>query len=97
QKTFSDLGATNPTPSVPTSRSYLKVIDVPFLTPGGVNTSPSDIVRAFDSTPATKGHFTLSGGLPRIVRNSPKSDTCTVYFNIVDSKAGRTAKILINR
>lgn len=94
---FASLGHDSFVPELPHSRSFLKIMDVPFYLAPGVLTTPSDIIRGLDSSPATKLKFSLVGGAPRIIRNSPKSDTCTVYFNIADSKSGSMARSLINK
>ncbi|TFK16350.1 hypothetical protein FA15DRAFT_662232, partial [Coprinopsis marcescibilis] len=82
---------------LPTSTSYLKVLDVPFFRniADGTLATADDVANALKGSPLAQNiYFT---GQPRLVRNSKHSTTCTAYFNIWDSPAGTKAKTLIGR
>jgi hypothetical protein len=36
-------------------------------------------------------------GTPRVMHNSPSTNTATVWFNLWDSQLGANAKVLINK
>jgi hypothetical protein len=75
-----------PTPAVaalPTLRSYLKIVDVPYFI--GTDTP---LTFPFIKEAMGKSHlaslFTLANS-PQVMQNSRKSDTATVWFDILDS------------
>jgi hypothetical protein len=85
-----------PVPAVaalPTLRSYLKIIDVPYFI--GTDTP---LTSPFIKEAMGKSHlaslFTLANS-PRVMQNSRKLDTTTVWFDILDSQLGATAKHLV--
>ncbi|KXN93032.1 hypothetical protein AN958_10091 [Leucoagaricus sp. SymC.cos] len=72
---------------IPKSRSYLKIVDVPYPVTKEVTSS---LTAALE----------LSVGLaaqPRVMCNSRHSDTTTVWFNIWDSQSGSLLKKLVNQ
>ncbi|KAL0569352.1 hypothetical protein V5O48_012615, partial [Marasmius crinis-equi] len=83
---------------LPASTSYLKVEDVPYWK--GDNRAAvitgEDMENTFSNSPLKDDLLALDGA-PRIVHDSKKSTTCTVYFNIWDSQAGSRAKRLIDK
>ncbi|KAF9439971.1 hypothetical protein P691DRAFT_689165 [Macrolepiota fuliginosa MF-IS2] len=95
---------------LPQSKSYLKVIDIPFfktLPYASVNTEgvtehhpatyivEGDVRAAFARSPLAP-HLNLVDK-PRIVRTSRASDMCTAWFKIWDSQQGTSARYLIGR
>ena len=80
--------------AVPTSTSYLKLVDVPFLANDECITPK--IVLQHIARSGVKDLVTLVGPL-RVVQASRMSDTCTVYLNIADLVGGARAKALIGR
>ena len=81
---------------LPTSTSYLKIVDVPYFVDNftKVPTKPEEVRRDMESSPLSE-HFTLTGP-PRVVRNSPASTTAMVFFNVWDSQTGARARKLMN-
>ncbi|TFK22363.1 hypothetical protein FA15DRAFT_706395 [Coprinopsis marcescibilis] len=80
---------------LPTSTSYLKVLDVPFYKNimEGTLATADDVANALKASPLAQNiYFT---GQPRLVRNLKRSTMCTAYFNIWDSLTGTKAKTLI--
>jgi hypothetical protein len=82
------------TATLPSSQSYLKIINVPYFITGS-----SDLI-----TPAHicdimgKSHMASSFSLantPRMMQNSQHSDTATVWFDIINSQLGAAVKHLI--
>jgi len=80
---------------IPKSQSYLKLSDAPFLESDGTKLTVQRFQAILSSSVATQG--ILLAGPPRVVRNSPTSDTCSVFFNIWDSQQGLTTAQLIGR
>ncbi|KAK1216913.1 hypothetical protein PQX77_020444 [Marasmius sp. AFHP31] len=83
---------------LPTSTSYLKVLDVPYYSTRG-DRSPitaEEVIEQFRSSPLREDLGCISGK-PRVVHNSNKSTMATVYFNVFDSQTGTRAKRLIDR
>jgi hypothetical protein len=79
--------------SLPTSQSYLKIVDVPYFV--GTDTP---LTSPFIKEAMGKSHlaslFTLANS-PRVMQNSWKSDTATVWFDILNSQSGATTKHLV--
>jgi len=83
------------TVSLPESKAYLKVLDVPYFRNGQVWLTPERVATAMERSIWAE-HFVLAGP-PRPVRNSRHADTATVFFTIFDSQQGARARILTNR
>jgi hypothetical protein len=77
-----------------TSMSYLKLVDVLYLINDVAITL--DIVFERLVNARVKDLMSLQT-CPRIIRDSPASDTATVYLNIADSVSGARAKALMGR
>ncbi|KXN89229.1 hypothetical protein AN958_05982 [Leucoagaricus sp. SymC.cos] len=80
--------------SLPKSRSYLKIVDVPFFKADGDQITSAD-VRMVMGKSHLASSFTFANS-PRVMRNSRRADTATVWFDVLDSQSGATAKRLIN-
>src|SRR4051812_19638693 len=82
---------------LPTSTSYLKMIDVPLFVDRDmkVKVHRDDIKAAMEKSPLAQ-HFTLAGPA-RVAHDSGAATTATVYFNVWDTQSGAKAKALINR
>ncbi|KAK1226715.1 hypothetical protein PQX77_010298 [Marasmius sp. AFHP31] len=83
---------------LPTSTSYLKVLDVPYYSTRGDRSAVTaeEVIEQFRSSPLREDLGCISGK-PRVVHNSNKSTTAMVYFNVFDSQTGTRAKRLIDR
>ncbi|KAK1223714.1 hypothetical protein PQX77_013402 [Marasmius sp. AFHP31] len=83
---------------LPTSTSYLKVLDVPYFSTCGerVPITAEEVIEQFRSSPLWEDLGCISGK-PQVVHNLSKSTTATVYFNVFDSQTGTRAKHLIDR
>jgi hypothetical protein len=75
--------------ALPQSRSFLKILDVPFP----VDTA--DVTNAMADSPFADA-FILAA-TPRTMRNSAKSSTATVWFDLWDSQSGARAKQVAGR
>jgi hypothetical protein len=75
--------------ALPTSTSYLKLADVPFMLNDRA-ISPEAVLSQIAKA-GLSDHVVLQSP-PRVVRTSPKSDTCTVYLNVADSVNGARAQ-----
>jgi hypothetical protein len=80
--------------ALPTSTSYLKLVDVPFFTVGDAHHSRGVMLQIGKSGFAS---LVVLQTPARVVRDSPKSDTCTVYLNVADSVSGARAKGLVGK
>jgi hypothetical protein len=80
------------------SRSYMRILNFPYygagepqLDPvngGYLPVTPQAVKDLILSTPWKSGINFFQDSLPRIERSSSHSDTCTVYFDIYDSRGG---------
>ncbi|KXN82877.1 hypothetical protein AN958_02074 [Leucoagaricus sp. SymC.cos] len=75
------------------SKSYLKLIDIPFLRADGVRTSSQHIEEVMRQS-SLCNHFVLVGPT-QVVCNSHALDTATVYFEVWDSQRGTRAANLM--
>jgi hypothetical protein len=82
--------------ALPLSTSFLKLSDVPFLKPSGQGfaTVTSEDVMGQIARAGLSSLVVLSAPA-RVVQDSPKSDTCTVYLNVADLVSGARAKALV--
>nr|BAB32466.1 Gag-like protein [Tricholoma matsutake] len=80
--------------ALPTSMSYLKLVDVPYIANDKAITP--DVVIAHLGKSGISD-LTVLQVPPRVVRDSRMSDTCTVYLNVADSVSSARAKALIGR
>jgi hypothetical protein len=81
--------------ALPTSTLYLKLVNVPFFTVGDTRITPDGVMLQIG-----KSGFASLVVLQTpawVVRDSPKSDTCTVYLNVADSVSGARAKGLVRK
>jgi hypothetical protein len=81
--------------ALPTSTSYLKLVDVPFFTVGDVCITPDGVMAQIGKSGFAS--LVVLQTPARVVRDSPKSDTCTVYLNVADSVSGARAKGLVRK
>ena len=89
------LGRDSPvTATLPTLRSFLKIVDVPFFTPGTTNPVTPEYIRGVMGQSHMASSFKLANA-PRIMRNSRRANTATVWFDMIDSQSGACAKCLI--
>jgi hypothetical protein len=81
--------------ALPTSTSYLKLVDIPFFTVGNTRITPDGVMSQIGKSGFAS--LVVLQTPARVVRDSPKSDTCTVYLNVADSVSGARAKGLIGK
>ncbi|KAF5376109.1 hypothetical protein D9615_007779 [Tricholomella constricta] len=87
---------TKVTAEIPASRSYLKIVNIPFFQKVGGAPITQDLVESrICQDPVTKNFHLASK--PRVSRNSPASDSCTVWFDIWDTQSGANLKQLVNK
>jgi hypothetical protein len=79
---------------LPTSMSYLKLVDVLYFWPVATTTPVTvEAVLSQMAKASLKDDLILTGP-PRIVCNSPASDTATVYLNVADLVSGERVRTL---
>jgi len=77
---------------LPTSTSYIKIIDVPFFEDNAATQRVSlDRIKGVLARSPLHEHFIVARD-PRLVRNSPNSTNCTVNIDLWDSQTGACAK-----
>jgi len=83
--------------SLPTSTSYIRIIDVPFFEDNACTQRVSlDRIKGVLARSALHEHF-IPARDPQLVRNSPNSTNCTVNIDLWDSQTGARAKALIGK
>jgi hypothetical protein len=80
---------------LPMSTSYLKLVNVLFFTVGDVHIISDGVMSQIGKLGFVS--LVVLQTPAQVVRDSPKSDTCTVYLNVVDSVSGARAKGLISK
>jgi hypothetical protein len=81
--------------ALPTSTSYLKLVDMPFFTIGDTRITTDGVMSQIGKSGFTS--LIILQTPAWVVRDSPKSDTCTVYLNVADSVSGARAKGLVGK
>ena len=81
-------------PCLPKSKSYMKIIGLPYLSKLGVM-SPDIIEGVLKNLHLFKD--TILALKPRVIKASPKLDKAVVWVDIWDSQSGSCAKNIINR
>ena len=81
---------------VPTLKSSLKINDFPFfgLTPKW--NEKKQLRTILNQSPFAKEFSFYENSSPRLTRNTPRSDTGTLWFDIEDSKSGLNMRSLVN-
>jgi len=84
-------------PHLPQSKSYLKIIGIPFFSHGNAQDclTSSDVEMILKQNQIFN-NITLASR-PRVVKISPKSNMAIVWIDIWDVQSGSNAKMLINR
>ncbi|CAA7258924.1 unnamed protein product [Cyclocybe aegerita] len=77
--------------ALPSSTSFIKILDVPYFDPKGLKITQEALEKAL-RTSVHAEVFAYLSTKPRIDRNSAHSTSCTVYCNIWDSQQGTRAK-----
>ncbi|CAA7263228.1 unnamed protein product [Cyclocybe aegerita] len=77
--------------ALPSSTSFIKILDVPYFDPKGLKITQEALEKAL-CTSVHAEVFAYLSTKPRIDRNSAHSTSCTVYCNIWDSQQGTHAK-----
>ena len=83
-------------PRLPQSKSYLKIICIPYLSEHTNSCITSDDVEKILKSNHIFNNIVLALK-PRIIKLSPKSDMSIIWINIWDAQSGSKAKCLINR
>jgi len=85
------------TPHPPQSKSYLKIIGIPYFPNGNLQ----DCLNASDVKTIIKQNHIFNNvtltSKPRVIKVSPKSDMAIVWIDIWDAQSSAKAKSLINR
>jgi len=79
---------------LPTFTSYLKLMDVPYLSHSGQTITLDRVMDYIRRSPAASSMI-LTAPI-RIVHNSAASDTATIYLNIANMVSGVRAKEVVN-
>ena len=80
---------------LPTFTSYLKLVDVPYLSLLGGTIQPQKVMKLIQKLPVASS-VVLTAPL-RVVHNSVASDMATVYLNIADTVSSARAKEVIGK
>ena len=83
-------------PRLPQSKSYLKIIGLPYLQENTGNPINSNVVENILKDNHIFNNITLASK-PHIIKVSLKSDMVIVWINIWDVQSRSNAKMLINR
>ena len=101
-KGLEDLSNADITPRLPQSKSYLKILGVPYFNPSkpGINVISNPITNSQVEDVLSKTDMfqdiTLASR-PRVICASKNSDMSVIWVDIWDSQHGTKAKTLINR
>ena len=83
-------------PHLPQSKSFLKVLGIPYWdSKSSLSVTPAQMAEALSSSPLFEG-VTLAF-MPCIIKASPSSDIFVIWIDIWDFQKGSKGKILINR
>jgi len=87
---------------IPSSKSCLKINDFPYYNGFNPENEPvkwtgESLKKVLDQSPYGREIKLYNGSMPRISRNSRKSDTGTVWFDIHDSRGGLSAQNLAKK
>ncbi|CAA7270833.1 unnamed protein product [Cyclocybe aegerita] len=77
--------------ALPSSTSFIKILDVPYFDPKGLKITQEVLEKALHTSVHTEVFAYLSTK-PRIDHNSVHLTLCTVYCNLWDSQQGTCAK-----
>ena len=83
-------------PRLPQSKSFLKILGVPYWdSKSSLLITPAQVEAALSNSPLFEG-VTLAS-MPCIMKASPSSDMSVIWIDIWDSQKGSKGKTLINR
>jgi len=80
---------------LPTSTSYLKLVDAPYLSLAGQTITPTKVMEFIQRSPAASSVILMAP--LRVVCNLVVLNMATVYLNIANTVSGARAKEVINR
>jgi len=80
---------------LPTSTSYFKLVDMPYLSLAGQTITPQKVMEFIQRLLAASSVI-LTAPL-RVVWNLVASDTATIYLNIADTMSGVRVKEVIGK
>ena len=83
-------------PRLPQSKSYLKIVGIPYNSEITNSHISSNDVKCILKSNHIFNDIVLASK-PRIIKVSPKSDMCIIWIDIWDSQSGSNAKKIINR
>ena len=82
-------------PRLPQSKSFLKILDVPYWdSKSSLPITPAQVAEALSCSPLFES-VTLAS-MPHIMKASPSSDMSVIWIDIWDSQKGSKGKTLIN-
>jgi len=80
---------------LPQSKSFLKILGVPYWnSKSSLPITPAQVKAALSNFPLFEGISLVS--IPHIMKASPSSDMSVIWIDIWDSQKGSKGKILIN-
>ena len=83
-------------PCLPQSKSFLKILGVPYWdSKSSLPITPAQVEAALSNSPLFEGVSLAS--MPHIMKASPSSDMSVIWIDIWDSQKGSKGKTLINR
>ena len=82
-------------PHLPQSKSFLKVLGIPYWNfKISLSVTPTQVTEALSSSPLFEGIILIS--MPCIMKASPSFDMSVIWIDIWDSQKGSKGKMLIN-
>ena len=95
-KGLNNIVSSDITPQLPQSKSFLKILGVPYF--GNNSSAPINVTQVEEIISKTLmfNEITLAAR-PRVIRASRNSDMSVIWIDIWDSQNGSKAKALINR
>ena len=82
-------------PYLPQSKSYLKILGIPYITNNGTPISHNQVEEVIKRIHLFNDIILAS--CPHVIKASPKSDMAVIWIDIWDSQNGTKAKSLVNR
>ena len=80
---------------LPQSKSYLKIVDIPFISEKTNNQISSDKIKGVLKNNHIFNNIVLASK-SCVIKVSPKSDMSIIWINIWDSQLGQNIKTIIN-
>ena len=95
-KGLDDVESNNISPRLPQSKSFLKILGIPYTDPSSASPINSMQIKSILTKLTMLKDITLASP-PRVIRASKNSDMAVIWVDIWDSQNSTKAKTIINR